>query len=468
MNRKEVEHRLRERFGERLMTDIADLVSYGYDGSFGQYNPEYVVQVFSTAEVQHVVKLANEFEIPVYARGASTSLSGGALPVKGGIVIDFSQWEDLEIYPEDLLIKASPGVRTDKIHQLAEQRNLMYPPDPSSSVVCTIGGNLAENSGGPRGIKYGVTKDYVIGLEVVMADVEVIRTGGQTIKNVTGYDLTKLLIGSEGTLGIITEATLRLIPKPIDTKTAMIIFDDLYTAGKSISQILTSGVRPSKMEILDHNALNKVEDYAELDLPREAAAILLVEVDGEPDNLDKELTIVRKALKEIGVENIEIAESKDDEAKLWQVRKLVSPAVVESGYTKISEDATVPLSKIPEMFKKIDEVKEKYGLNIVVFGHAGDGNLHPTINTNMRDDDEVRRTEDAVEEIFNYAIELGGTLSGEHGIGIMKKAFMKKEVGEQGIRYQQMIKQALDPKNILNPGKIFPEEGEERLVLRNE
>ena len=449
--------------------DVSDLVSYGFDASFGQYMPDYVVQVLSTEDVQNVVKLADEYIIPIYARGASTSLSGGALPVKGGIVVDFSQWNDeFEIYPDDLIIKTRPGVITGKIHALAEKHNLMYPPDPSSSVVCTIGGNLAENAGGPRGIKYGVTKDYVIGLEVVMPDGEVIRTGGQTIKNVTGYDLTKLLIGSEGTLGIITEATLRLIPKPLATKTAMVIFDDLYTAGKSISKILTSGVRPSKMEILDHNALNKVEDYAGLDLPRDAAAILLIEVDGNPENLGDELDTIQKALKEIDVKNVEIAESKEAEDKLWQVRKLVSPAVVESGYTKISEDATVPLSKIPEMFKKIDEIKTKYDLNIVVFGHAGDGNLHPTINTNMRDENEVRKTEDAVEEIFNYAIELGGTLSGEHGIGVMKKAFIKKEMGEAGVRYQQMIKKALDPKNILNPGKIFPEKGEERLVLRNE
>lgn len=466
---KEIEQRLREIFADRLLMDVSDLVSYGFDASFGQYMPDYVVQVLSTEDVQNVVKLADEYIIPIYARGASTSLSGGALPVKGGIVVDFSQWNDeFEIYPDDLIIKTRPGVITGKIHALAEKHNLMYPPDPSSSVVCTIGGNLAENAGGPRGIKYGVTKDYVIGLEVVMPDGEVIRTGGQTIKNVTGYDLTKLLIGSEGTLGIITEATLRLIPKPLDTKTAMIIFDDLYTAGKSISKILTSGVRPSKMEILDHNALNKVEDYAGLDLPRDAAAILLIEVDGNPENLGDELDTIKKALKEIDVENVEIAESKEAEDKLWQVRKLVSPAVVESGYTKISEDATVPLSKIPEMFKKIDEIKTKYDLNIVVFGHAGDGNLHPTINTNMRDENEVRKTEDAVEEIFNYAIELGGTLSGEHGIGVMKKAFIKKEMGEAGVRYQQMIKKALDPKNILNPGKIFPEKGEERLVLRNE
>src|SRR5699024_7276815 len=232
--------------------------------------------------------------------------------------------------------------------------------------------------------------------------------------------------------------------------------------------ILTSGVRPSKMEILDHNSINKVEDYAGLNLPRNAAAIILIEVDGDPEVLPKELAVVKNALEEIGVTNIQVAETKEDEENLWKVRKLVSPAIVTSGYTKISEDATVPLSKIPDMFKKIDEIKHKYKLNIVVFGHAGDGNLHPTINTNMRDIEEVKNVEHAVEEIFNYAIELGGTLSGEHGIGTMKKAFMVNEVGEDGLAFQKAIKQALDPKNILNPGKIFPEKGEKRLVLRDD
>ncbi|WP_370637548.1 FAD-binding oxidoreductase [Salinicoccus sp. ID82-1] len=461
--------KLKNFMGDRLLTEIDERVSYGYDGSFGQYLPDCVVQVLSTEEVQQTVCIANEYEIPLYARGASTSLSGGPLPVHGGIVLDFSQWHSkLEIYPEDLIIKASPGVITGDIHKLAESYNLMYPPDPSSSSICTIGGNLAENAGGPRGVKYGVTKDYVIGLEIVTADGKVLKTGGNTVKNVTGYDLTKLIIGSEGTLAIITEATLRLIPKPLDTRTAMIIFDDLYTAGQSISKILTSGVRPSKMEILDRNAINKVVDYAGLDLPREAAAILLVEVDGDPDVLSKELDIVQEALKKIGVDDIQIASDKEEEARLWQVRKLVSPAIVTSGYTKISEDATVPLSKIPDMFRKIDEIKRKYNLNIVVFGHAGDGNLHPTINTNMRDSDEVGRVEDAVEEIFKYAIELGGTLSGEHGIGTMKKAFLANEISDDGVLFQKAIKKALDPKNILNPGKIFPEPGEKRLVLQND
>lgn len=467
--KEDIRNKLQNVLEDRVFHKTEDCISYGYDGSFGQHIPDFVVQVQSTEEVQSVVRIANEFNMPITPRGASTSLSGGPLPVEKGIIMDFSQWDHyLEIFSEDLLIKASPGVITGDIHKLADEHNLMYAPDPSSSSICTIGGNLAENAGGPRGVKYGVTKDYVLGLEVVTAQGEVIQTGGNTVKNVTGYDLTKLIVGSEGTLGIITEATLRLIPKPLATKTAMILFDDLYTAGKSISTILTSGVRPSKMEILDNNALNRVEDYAKLDLPREASAILLVEVDGDPTILDKELQTIKEALLQIGVDKVDIAENKEDEDKLWQVRKLVSPAIVESGYTKISEDVTLPLSKIPDMFKKIDEIKQKHDLNIVVFGHAGDGNLHPTLNTNMRDQNEVERVEDAVEEIFSYAVQLGGTLSGEHGIGTMKRAFMTKELGESGVQFQKAIKTALDPNNLLNPGKIFPIAGEERLVLRNE
>lgn len=465
----EIERRLRDIVGERVFVDVAQRVSYGYDGSFGQYLPDFVTQPLATSEVQQIVKLANVYDLPIYPRGAGTNLSGGSLPVNGGIVLDFSQWNDeVTIYPDDLIIKTRPGVKTADIHALAEQHQLMYPPDPSSSSVCTIGGNLAENAGGPHGVKYGVTKDYVIGLEVVTAQGDIIRTGGNTIKNVTGYDLTKLLIGAEGTLGIITEATLRLIPKPPATQTALIVFEDLGSAGRSISQILTSGVRPSKMEILDHHAINKVVDYAGIDLPRDAAALLLVEVDGDEAILRKELETIKAALAKMGVTQVKIAGSKAEEAELWQVRKAVSPVVVERGFTKISEDATVPLSKIPHMFEKVDEIKQKYDLNLVVFGHAGDGNLHPTISANMRDPEAVKNVERAVEEIFNYAIELGGTLSGEHGIGTMKKPFMTREFDPASLAFQKAIKDALDPDHRLNPGKIFPATGETRLVLSHD
>lgn len=453
---------------KRIMDDITDRHSYSYDASFGSYVPDLVIQPVSTREVAGIVKLANEFSIPLYPRGRGTSLSGGPLPIKGGIVLDFSKWnQTLEVYPDDLIAVVSPGVITSEINKAAELYGLMYPPDPSSSHVSTIGGNLAENAGGPRGLKYGVTKDYVIGLEVVTPEGEVIRTGGRTVKNVTGFDLTKLIVGSEGTLGIITEATLRLIPKPPATRTLMAVFDDIVDSGRAISKILRSGILPSKMELMDQESIIAVEEYEPLGLPTDVEAILLIEVDGHPDALESEILKVEETCLETGARSVKAARSKKEEEELWKARKLVSPAIVRIKPTKISEDATVPRSKIPEMFRRLKEIKDKYNIHLVVFGHAGDGNLHPNIIADQRDKEEMLRVEKAVEEIFTAAIELGGTLSGEHGIGVMKAPFMEMELGATGLGMMQRIKQAWDPNNILNPGKIFPEPGQ-RLVLHVE
>lgn len=450
---------------KRVLTDRADLVSFSYDASFGTFEPDVVCQPMHTAEVSSTMKLANEENIPVVARGRGTSLSGGPLPVEGGIVLDFSLWNTkLEIYEDDLIAIVSPGVITSKINEKANEVGLMYPPDPSSSNVATIGGNLAENAGGPRGLKYGVTKDYVLGLEVVTADGTIIRTGGRTVKNVTGYDLTKLLVGSEGTLGIITEATLRLIPKPIATKTALITFDEITDAGRAISKVLTSGVLPSKMEIMDQYSIVAVENYQPLGLPTDAEAILLIELDGHPNALEEEMKVVERACEEVNARQVTIAQSKSEEAELWRARQLVSPAIVTIKPTKISEDATVPRSKIPDMFERLKLIREKYNVHLVIFGHAGDGNLHPNIIADKRDKEEMLRVEKAVGEIFEAAIELGGTLSGEHGIGTMKSPFLEQELGEDGVYMMKLMKQAWDPKNILNPGKIFPSPGQ-KLVL---
>lgn len=455
---------------ERILTNIADLASFSYDASFGSYMPNIVCQPMHTEEVVHIVKVANRYLIPLVPRGRGTSLSGGPLPVNGGIVLDFSLWNTkLEISLDDLTVVVSPGVVTSSINEEAEKHGLMYPPDPSSSHIATIGGNLAENAGGPKGLKYGVTKHYVLGLEVVTADGRVLRTGGKTIKNVTGYDLTSLIVGSEGTLAIITEATLRLIPKPPATKTAMITFDDIEDAGRAISKVLTSGVLPSKMEIMDQFSIQAVENYEPLGLPVDAEAILLVELDGHPAALEEEMKIVKQACKSVNSRNIQVAKNDEEAIELWRARKLVSPAIVQFKPTKISEDATVPRSKIPEMFKRLKEIKEKHKIQLVIFGHAGDGNLHPNIITDKRDIEEMKRAERAIEEIFDAALELGGTLSGEHGIGTMKAPFLKKELGDIGVEFLQLIKQAWDPNNLLNPGKIFPStETSERLVLTNE
>ncbi|XOQ13974.1 MAG: Glycolate oxidase subunit [Shouchella clausii] len=452
----------------RILTEVADRSSYGYDASFGYHLPDLVIQPTATEEVAAVMKLANQYFIPVYPRGQGTSLSGGPLPVKGGVVLDLSQWNDkLVIDKEDMVAIVSPGVITAKIDAAAREIGFMYPPDPSSSHVSTIGGNLAENAGGPRGLKYGVTKDYVLGLEVVTPEGEIIRTGGRTVKNVTGYDLTKLIVGSEGTLGIITEATLRLVPKPPASQTAMALFEDIVDSGRAISKVLTAGIVPAKMELMDQLSIQAVEAYEPRGLPTDVGALLLIELDGHPVSIAEEMTKVKELCKSVGARTVRVAENEKEAAEFWQARKLVSPAIVRVKPTKISEDATVPRSKIPEMFQRLKEIRETYQIDLVVFGHAGDGNLHPNMIADARDHEEMERVEKAVADIFIAAVELGGTLSGEHGIGTMKAPFMEMELGKAGLDMMKRIKTSWDPNNILNPGKIFPEPGQ-RLVLRHD
>lgn len=470
IERQELHALLKEIIAEetRVLTKEYDLVSYSFDASFGAHMPDVVVQPKSTEEVASVIKLANKYAVPVYPRGQATGLSGGSIPVHGGIVLDLSQWnETLEIDPVDMVATVSPGVITAHINDAAMKEGLIYPPDPSSAHVSTIGGNLAENSGGPRGLKYGVTKDYVIGLEVVTPEGEIIRTGGRTIKNVTGYDLTKLIVGSEGTLGVITEAIVRLHPKPKATKTMLTAFDHIVDAGKAVTYILTSGIVPSKLEIMDNASIVAVEEYEPLGLPTEAGALLLIELDGHPHAIEEEVKSVREACTRANMTDMNIAETAEEAEEIWKARKLVSPAIVRDKPTKISEDATVPRSKIPDMFARLMEIKEKYQVDLVVFGHAGDGNLHPNIIADKRDHEEMRRVEQAVGEIFEAAVELGGTLSGEHGIGLFKSPFMEMEIGEVGLDLMKRIKQSWDPNNILNPGKIFPEPGQ-KLVLTDD
>lgn len=452
----------------RILTEVADLYSYSFDASFGEHLPEAVVQVKNKQEVARIMKLANEHLVPVYPRGAGTCLSGGPLAVHGGIVLDLSKLPSrIEVRPGDLTVTVSPSVRTGDINKEAEKHGLMYAPDPSSAHVATIGGNLAENSGGPRGLKYGVTKDHVLGLEIVTPEGELIRTGGQTIKNVTGYDLTKLIVGSEGTLGVIVEATLKLMPKPPAVRTMMVAFNEVRTAGEAISRTLTSGVLPSKMEFMDQACVQAVEQFQPIGLPVDAAAIILVELDGPEEALRIEQEKIEAIMKEMKAKDIIIPESDEEAAKLWHARKQVSPAIAKIKPTKVSEDATVPRSKIPDFMDRLQGIKEKYDLEVVAFGHAGDGNLHPNILCDQRDIEEMKRAEKAVEEMFEAAIELGGTLSGEHGIGTMKAPFMEMELGDVGVDMMRRIKRAWDPKNILNPGKIFAEKGQ-KLVLRND
>jgi glycolate oxidase len=343
---------------------------------------------------------------------------------------------------------------------------LFYPPDPSSSHVSTIGGNLLENSSGPKGLKYGTTKEYVIGMEVVTPTGEVIRVGGKTVKNVTGYDLTRLIVGSEGTLGIVTEAILRLIPKPPARRTLLAHFQRLEDAGYAITRILSSGILPAAMELMDNACIRAVENYRPHGLPTDAEAILIIEVDGHPAAVEEEIRRCEELCLLQGAGGCKVAEDEEEREKIWMSRKLVSPAITRMGPTKISEDATVPREKIPEMMKRLKRIQEKYQIQLVVFGHAGDGNLHPNIITDERNREEMERVERAVGEIFEAAVSLGGTLSGEHGIGILKAPYMEMELGREGVMMMKKIKEAWDPNNILNPGKIFPAPGQTKVVLR--
>ncbi|WP_209123658.1 FAD-binding oxidoreductase [Alkalihalobacillus sp. BA299] len=450
----------------RVLSEKADLHSYAFDGSFGHFLPERVVQPIHRDEVVDIVKLANQYQVPIYPRGQATCLSGGPLPVDGGIVIDMVKMnQKLEIDSENLISVVSPGVITAEIQKAALEKGFFYPPDPSSAHVSTIGGNVAENSGGPRGLKYGVTGDYVIGLEVVTPEGKVIRTGGKTIKNVTGYNLTKLIVGSEGTLGIVTEITLRLIPKPKKSVSLMAVFDTLVDSGKSISSILSSGILPAAMEIMDQSCIQAVENYKPSGYPTDAAAIVLIELDGHPVAIEDEIKEVAEICKQLNARTVKVATTEEERVKLWEARKLVSPAITKIKPTKISEDATVPRSQIPRMFERLMEIRDKYKIDLVVFGHAGDGNLHPNILADKRDQEEMKRVEDAVTEIFEAAIDLGGTLSGEHGIGTMKAPYMERELGIDGLDMMKRVKEAWDPNNIMNPKKIFPNPGVSKLVL---
>ncbi|WP_067928011.1 FAD-binding oxidoreductase [Alicyclobacillus shizuokensis] len=450
-----------------ILTDEADRWSYSFDASFGTFLPDAVIQPVSRDEVVKIVQTAVKYRVPIYPRGTGSSLSGGPLPVYGGIVVDTSWMRDkLEVYPDDLVAVVSPGIHTAEIHRAAEAYGLFYPPDPSSSEVSTIGGNVAENSGGPRGLKYGVTRDYVLGLEIVTPEGGVLRTGGRTVKNVTGYDLTRLIVGSEGTLGIVTEVILRLVPRPQDRRTALIVFDDLVSSGRAISKVLTSGILPCAIELMDQACLIAVESYRPSNLPTDAQAALLIEVDGHPEAVRDEIKKVEAICLELGAKEVRVARNETERQQLWFARKQISPAIARIKPTKISEDATVPRSQIPEMFRRLNQIREKYDLQLVVFGHAGDGNLHPNIMCDIRDDEEMERVEEAVSEIFRAAIELGGTLSGEHGIGTMKAPFLPMEIGEIGLDMTRRIKAAFDPLNIMNPGKIIPNNERNRVVLR--
>ncbi len=438
-----------------VLTSKEDLICYSYDAQLIEGLPEAVVEPGSSEEVSMILKLSNKEGFPVVPRGAGTGLSGGSVAVKGGVVLTTHRMNKiLEIDKNDLTATVEPGVVTRKLCVEVEKEGLFYPPDPGSYRVSTLGGNVATNAGGPHALKYGVTGDYVLSLEVVLPTGDIITTGASTVKSVSGYNLNSLFIGSEGTLGIVTKIKLKLLPQPEARYTLLASFGDLESSARAVAEIIAAGILPAALEFIDRVTINAVEDYIKAGMPRDADAVLLIETDGHPVAAKEEAEKIIKICEKAGG-SVRFAESRVERERLWKARRAALPALSRIRPTTLLEDATVPRSRVPDMVAEIKRIAQKHGVIIGIFGHAGDGNLHPTILLDIRDPGEKKRMEEAMEEIFSAALKLGGTLSGEHGIGVAKARFLEKEVGKEGIEVMKKIKRALDPNNVLNPGKIF-------------
>ena len=439
------------------LTDRESLAVYGYDSTPELESlPGAVLLPGSSEEVARIMALCHGAGISVTPRGSGTNLSGGSLSVNGGVVIQTSRLNRIiEVDEENLTATVEPGVVTSALHREVESRGLFYPPDPGSMNISTMGGNVAENSGGLRGLKYGVTADYVMGLQTVLADGDLLNTGGKVVKDVAGYSLNPLLVSSEGTLGIFTGITVKLIPKPQSKVTMLAHFPALQDAALAVSAIIAAKVIPATLEFLDKVTIKCVEDYAHVGLPLNVDAVLLIEVDGHPAVTAEDAASVEEICKRFRCSFFQTAQNADEALKLAAARRTALSALARLKPTTILEDATVPRSCIAPMLQVIQAAAAKYNVTIGTFGHAGDGNLHPTCLTDERDQDEIRRAHAAFGEIFEAAITMGGTITGEHGVGIAKKKYLPRLVGESGIRVMRGIKQAFDPKGILNPGKVF-------------
>jgi glycolate oxidase len=443
--------------GENVFTSAEDLIPYSFDGTAAlQQLPACVVFATTTAQVADILKCANANHAAVVTRGSGTGLSGGSVPSPDCIVLCLAKMDRvLELDRANLTLLAESGATTLTIADAAAAAGLFYPPDPGSMKISTIGGNVAENSGGLRGLKYGVTRNYVMGLEVVLPDGEVLWTGNKCVKDVAGYSLRDLFIGSEGTLGVITKVLLRLIPKPQSKKTMVATFDQMDKAAQTVSDIIAAQIIPCTLEFLDRMTIHCVEDFAKVGLPLNCEALLLIETDGHPTVVAEEAAQMEQIARKNGCLEIRVAKDDAEGARLATARRSAFSALARVAPTTILEDATVPRSELARMIRFVEATARKYKLKIGTFGHMGDGNLHPTFLTDERNKDEMHRIEEAFKEIFDEAIRLGGTITGEHGVGLAKKSFLPKFAGEAQMRVMRELRRALDPNGILNPGKMF-------------
>jgi glycolate oxidase len=439
------------------LTSAEERIAYGYDATaLMAHPPEAIVLVETAQQISAVLKLANAAGFNVVPRGSGTNLSGGTIPRENCVVLVTVKMNQLlEIDPRNLTALVEPGVLTAAIDEAAAPHGLFYPPDPGSMKISTIGGNVAENSGGLRGLKYGVTRDYVLGLEVVLPDGEWLRCGTKCVKDVAGYSLKDLFVGSEGTLGVITRILLKLVPRPAARRTMLATFDTMDAAAETVSAIIAARIIPCTLEFLDSTTIRCVEDYARIGLPLDAKAILLMETDGHPAVVDDEAARMIDLAKQHRAREIRVARNAEEADRLTTARRSAFSALARVSPTVILEDATVPRSELAAMIAFIEQTAEKHRLKIGTFGHFGDGNLHPTFLCDERDPDEIERVHAAFREIFEKAIALGGTITGEHGVGLAKKEYLEKFAGKTSLDLMRTLKRVLDPNQVLNPGKIF-------------
>lgn len=459
---KNTAKRLRALFGKRFDTAEQTLICYAYDASRLTGMPDAVVWPTSTAEVSELLKLADRECIPISARGAGSGMVGGPVPIKGGIVVSFEHMNRiLNIDEENMVAVVQPGVVTEHLQNEVEKRQLFYPPDPASRKFCTIGGNVATGAGGLRAVKYGVTRDYILSLEAVLADGSIIRTGSATLKGVVGYDLTRLLVGSEGTLATITEITLKLLPLPAAKLTLLATLPTTAAGVRASNALLASGATPAALELIDKSALRALERTG--NLPQKLAAaecVLLIEDYGTVVELKEHRSIFSDLLHRIGATLIEITDDPAKAQELWAARRSLSAALYQLKPNKLNEDVTVPRSQLERLISGANRIADESGLTCAIFGHAGDGNMHVNVLYDAKDEHEAARAQNAVQRIMELTIALDGTISGEHGIGLAKKQFIALEIGSREMRLMREIKKVFDPKGILNPGKVFPDADE--------
>lgn len=447
---------------EHVSVETVDRITYSFDATQRQCLPDIVAHPGSTEEISQLVRLANQEKVPVLPRGAGSGFTGGSLPIHGGMVLVLTRLNRiLEIDTNNLIAVVEPGVVTAKLQSEVERLGLFYPPDPASKQFSTLGGNIAECAGGPRCVKYGVTRDYVLGLTVVTPTGDIIHTGGRAMKNVVGYDLTRLIVGAEGTLGVVTEIILRLLPRPEARKTMLVTFTAIEGAAQAVSAIIRGKIIPTTLEFMDASSIDCVRHATTLDVPESCRALLIIEVDGDAAQLAPQVQRILAIVQPFGVIDTTIAETPEESERIWKVRRAVSPSLRNVNPNKFNEDIVVPRSRVPDMIHALEALSEKYSVPIVSFGHAGDGNIHVNVMVDLAVPGMQETVDQVLLEIFQTTVALGGSISGEHGIGTAKMPFISLELSPETLATMRVIKKALDPNNIMNPGKIFPEPTEQ-------